>query len=169
MKKYQEDYKKYIIEHKENVKKAYNWLLDNFTDDEINFGDKNKLKKLIEKHDLSKWSEEEFEPYALYFNVDKKKYKDEFNKAWLHHIHNNPHHWQYWVLVNDDDGTIGLQMPQEYIIEMICDWWSFSHKTGKLEEIFDWYKDHRKKQILNDKTKEEVELILNKIKDKLGK
>lgn len=167
MEQYQKDYKKYIIDHKSNVEKAYKWLLENLND-EINFGDKDKLQKLIDQHDLSKWSEEEFEPYALYFNVDKNKYKNEFNLAWNHHQKCNPHHWQYWVLVNDDDGTIGLEMPQEYIIEMICDWWSFSHKTGNLKEIFSWYKDHTKKQVLHPNTKKEVEFILDKIKQKLG-
>lgn len=167
MKEYQNKYKKYILDHKSNVQKAYNWLLENLGD-EINFGDKDKLNKLINQHDLSKWSEEEFEPYALYFNVDKEKYKDKFNYAWNHHQKSNPHHWQYWVLVNDDEGTVGLEMPQEYIIEMICDWWSFSHKTGNLKEIFSWYKDHIKKQVLHPNTKKEVEFILDKIKEKLG-
>ncbi|MFR1480703.1 MAG: DUF5662 family protein [Hydrogeniiclostridium mannosilyticum] len=27
-----------------------------------------------------------------------------FQRAWLLHIHRNPHHWQHWVLINDDPG-----------------------------------------------------------------
>lgn len=27
---------------------------------------------------------------------------ENFNRAWLLHIHRNPHHWQHWVLINDD-------------------------------------------------------------------
>ena len=50
-------------------------------------------------------------------------------------------------------------MPLEYVIEMICDWWSFSFKTGNLYEIFDWYK-----MILHEKTKKFVEETLDKIK-----
>jgi hypothetical protein len=26
-----------------------------------------------------------------------------FSRAWLHHQHCNPHHWQYWILRNDSD------------------------------------------------------------------
>lgn len=94
MEKYQQDYANYIRDHVSNVKKAYKWMVDNLTG-EIDFGDEAKLDKNINSHDLSKWSEAEFEPYALYFNVDKKKYLDEFNKAWNHHQKTNPHHWQY--------------------------------------------------------------------------
>lgn len=165
-KKYLKDYTKYILEHKYNVKKAFDWLLNNLAD-EINFGDIDKVKNLIDQHDLSKWSVEEFEPYALYFNVDKNKYKEDFDKAWNHHQKCNPHHWQYWVLVNDEEGTKALDMPQEYIIEMICDWWSFSHKQNKLAEIFSWYEKQKSNQILSDKTKKEVEFILSKIKEKV--
>ena len=170
MEKYQKDYTKYIKEHVSNVRKAYKWLTDNFTKDEINFGDEAKLSKLINSHDLSKWSDEEFEPYALYFYVDKEKHLDDFNKAWNHHQKCNPHHWQYWVLMEDDNkgNVVTIPMEQEYIIEMICDWWSFSHKTGNLKEIFNWYKDNKKRQKLHPDTKKEVESILEKIKEKLG-
>lgn len=82
------------------------------------------------------------------------------------HIHRNPHHWQHWVLIHDDEPAEYLDMPYEYIIEMICDWWSFSHKVGKLTEIFDWYKKHKDMQ-LSDKTRKTVEDILDKIKNKI--
>jgi predicted small metal-binding protein len=46
---------------------------------------------------------------------------------------------------------------------------SFSHKTGNLYEIFDWYKAHIKKMILHKNTKKLVEDILDKIKKELDK
>ena len=54
-------------------------------------------------------------------------------------------------------------MPENYVIEMICDWWSFSFKTGNLYEIFDWYEKH-KGMVLHEKTRKLVEDTLNKIK-----
>ena len=105
-----------------------------------------------------------FDAYDNYFYGDKSE-EDEFNYAWLQHIHNNPHHWQYWVLINDDDGTIGLDIPYNYIIEMILDWWSFSWKTGNLYEIFNWYNEHKKTMILNETTKIIVESILNDMRE----
>ena len=93
----------------------------------------------------------------------------QFNHAWLHHIHNNAHHWQYWILNNDDPnkGEIILDMPDNYIFEMICDWWSFSWAKGNLYEIFDWYNERKNYIKLSDKTRKKVEDILEKMKDEL--
>ena len=101
-----------------------------------------------------------------YFYGGNRSYevRNEFDKAWLHHIHNNPHHWQYWVLLKDD-GDIGvLDMPTNYIIEMICDWWSFSWNDGDLFEIFNWYGTNKDIIKLSAWTKITVENILNIMK-----
>ena len=157
------EYNTYIIEHVDNVKKAYMWLKDHNII-------KEDILDQLNLHDASKYTDEEYNAYDDYFYGTKTKVvKESFNYAWLHHIHQNPHHWQYWVLVNDDDGTIGLEMPKNYIYEMICDWWSFSHKTGNLSEIFDWYKSHKKNMILHENTRKLVEEILDKIKEELNK
>lgn len=50
---------------------------------------------------------------------------------------------------------------------MICDWWSFSWNKGDLYEIFNWYEEHKDKMILHERTREKVEFILYKMKDKL--
>lgn len=156
-------YRTYIIEHVSNVTKAYNWLVEHNITSE-------SFRTQISLHDVSKYSDYEYDAYDNYFYGRKtEKVKSDFNYAWLHHIHNNPHHWQHWVLVNDEDGTQALEMPKEYVIEMICDWWAFSHKSGNLYEIFDWYKSHKKNMILHYKTKILVEEILDKIKQELDK
>ena len=157
------EYSNYILSHVENVKKAYIWLVEK----EIV---SNTLMTQMALHDVSKWRSEEYNAYDNYFYGKKtERVKTEFNYAWLHHIHNNPHHWQHWVLINDEDGTKALEMPTEYVIEMICDWWAFSHKSGNLYEIFDWYKSHKKNMILHKNTKKLVEELLDRIKEELSK
>ena len=157
------EYTQYIIDHKANVEKAYHWLIDhNILDIH-----ESRPTQIIE-HDMSKYQPEEYDAYDNYFYGTKtEKVKEAFDYAWLHHIHNNPHHWQYWVLINDEDGTKALEMPKEYVYEMICDWWAFSFKKGNLKEIFDWYKSHEKNMILHKKTKKFVEDLLDKIKKAL--
>lgn len=158
-----QEYTQYIIEHKANVEKAYRWIIDHniFPDCEIPVN--------VLEHDLSKYGVDEYQAYDDYFYGKRtKEVEKAFNYAWLHHIHNNPHHWQHWVLKHDDEPEEALEMPFEYVIEMICDWWSFSFKTGNLYEIFDWYKKH-KGMVLHPNTRKLVEETLDKIKKALDK
>ena len=112
--------------------------------------------------------------YDAYFYGNNRSYEvvQRYQRAWLLHIHRNPHHWQYWILIHDDmeDGELEtiLEMPYDYIIEMICDWWSFSWQSGNLYEIFKWYEEHAKYIRLHSNTKVVVEHILNKIHQKLN-
>ena len=83
-------------------------------------------------HDVSKFLPSEFIPYAHYFygtwcknedwHGDKRNYipykwtekgvEEAFNIAWLKHQKRNPHHWQYWLLVNDgSSGEFTIQEP----------------------------------------------------------
>lgn len=161
-------YAEYVRDHIDNVKKAYFWLKDRAVVD-LKEGEADFLEQLS-VHDLSKYGEEEYAAYDKYFYGTKtKEAEKDFDYAWLHHIHQNPHHWQHWVLINDEDGIVGLEMPENYVYEMICDWWSFSHKTGNLYEIFDWYENHKNNMILHPNTKKLVERILNDIKEELDK
>lgn len=163
------EYDNYLNEHIMNVNRAYDWLRTNLRGMANPNGDFTSLLYLGH-HDESKYSIEEYDAYDTYFyGPMSKDVKENFNYAWLHHIHENPHHWQYWVLINDDpeEGTVALDIPYKYVIEMICDWWSFSWKTGNLYEIFDWYDVHKNHMILSEHTRELVEEILDKIKVKL--
>lgn len=166
------EYDEYIKQHKDNVYKAFQWLTENLPE----IFD-NELRNMCESscrylHDTSKNDPYEYDAYDRYFYGRNKSYEvvQDFNRAWLHHIHNNPHHWQYWILLNDepDEGEIILDMPDVYIIEMVCDWMSFSIAKGDLNEIFNWYDEHKDYMKLSDYTRMKVEGILNKIHMKLS-
>ena len=176
-----EKYDEYIIEHKNNVFKGFLWLEENLPE-VLPSKDANEISGISEyeickhqcefAHDKSKYDVEEYYAYDNYFYGGNQSYQvvQDFNKAWLHHIHNNPHHWQHWILINDnpDEGEIILDMPDVYIIEMICDWWAFSWKKGDLHEIFNWYAEHIDYMKLSDYTYKKVKDILNKIHAKLS-
>ena len=164
-------YNEYLTDHLSNVKKAADWLMKNavFSLFKDKYRDSiiRRLSMVGGDHDKSKYSIEEFEPYAEYFYGDNPKEED-FNKAWHHHIVNNPHHWNYWCFVDSIDNTNEItcvDMPVEYIVEMIADWWSFSWKIGDLYKIFDWYKSHKDGMVVTFRTREYIELILDYIKN----
>ena len=165
---YQEEYKNYIIEHKERVKQFADWLVENLP--ELFDGcDVDMFYDIIEEHDESKFSEEEFEPYAQKFygpqdiNGKPLDYVPGYDDAWLHHYMNNEHHPEYWD---------GEDMPFIYILEMLCDWGSFSIDKGDLHELSKYYYDNAKEdkeKNLSDATKEIIEEILSKINSVLDK
>lgn len=159
-------YDQYLTRHKENVEAGFRWLQKYLPELTEGSGAEHYV---VFAHDQSKSQPDEYEAYDAYFYGNNRSYAvvEDYQRAWLTHIHRNPHHWQYWVLINDDpnEGELLLEMPYHYIIEMICDWWSFSWSKGNLLEIFSWY-DERKNYIkLHPNTRKQVELILSKIKE----
>ena len=172
-------YDQYLIQHKANVAKGFEWIKANLpqyippakVDAHMNpLG--NDLDWQMEiNHDYSKNRPEEYDAYDAYFYGGNQSFfvTKAFNKAWLLHIHSNPHHWQYWVLINDDpsEGTICIEIPFNYILEMICDWWAFSWASGNLMEIFDWYDQHKAYIQMADISRSAVEDILHNMRQKL--
>ena len=163
------EYDIYLNKHKENVRKGYNWLRTNLPK---LFENQEGYWEIDFQHDQSKFNQDEYDAYDAYFYGGNRSYAvvNEFRRAWLLHIHRNPHHWQHWVLINDDpdEGEIVLEMPYNYIIEMICDWWSFSWQKGDLSEIFNWYDEHSIYIKLAPKTRKIVEDILWELRGRLG-
>lgn len=159
-------YDNYLEQHKANVSKALAWLTENMPD--LIKPEYHLEWQIGMSHDQSKSDPEEYAAYDAYFYGGNRSYAcvQNFNRAWLRHIHQNPHHWQHWVLINDDpgEGEKYIEIPVNYVIEMICDWWSFSWSKGKLDEIFKWYDEHSKYIRLHDSTRKLVENILARIK-----
>lgn len=152
---YQKENLEYINAHKARVEQFADWLfsacpeLFEGVDEEVFFD-------LIKEHDESKFSEEEFEPYAQKWFGDGKK-TPEYKAAWEHHYLNNEHHPEYWD---------GEDMPYIYILEMICDWGSFSIDKGDMKELSDFYYNKAKadpEKNLSDATQEIIEDIISHI------
>ena len=161
------EYDLYLEQHKGNVAKGFYWIQEYLpelipTNNGIDYE-----HQICFAHDTSKNEADEYEAYDAYFYGGNRSYQvvQDFNYAWLNHIHRNPHHWQHWVLLCDDpnEGEIILGMPYHYILEMICDWWAFSWSKENLTEIFKWYDEHKSYMKLERKTRQTVEDILKKI------
>ena len=162
-------YDEYLKEHIGNVGRGLRWMCDNLGSELEELGiDGYLIGNAIlraDEHDRSKYDAEEYKAYDDYFYGGNRSYavKRDFDYAWLRHIHHNPHHWQHWVLIEDDNAGMmkPLEMPVQCVLEMIADWWSFSWKSGNLTEIFEWYDNHKGTIVLHPKTKKLVESILD--------
>lgn len=163
-------YDERIQKHKEYVTIAFNWLKTNLPDIFDDTVWKNTEYSCIYGHDISKMNKDEYDAFDEYlYNKNKSlEITTNYYNALLLHIHRNPHHWQYWILYTDDyNKEIILDMPDCYILEMICDWWSFSWEKNRLHEIFKWYERKKKYIKLSDNTRKKVEMILNSMQQKL--
>lgn len=167
-------YDLYLEQHKGNVRKGFYWIKEHLPELILTEGPY-KLddyeQQICFAHDASKTDPEEYDAYDAYFYGNNRSFAvcADFDRAWLRHIHRNPHHWQYWILINDDpkNGEKVLDMDYIYTLEMICDWMAFGIGKGNMRELFVWYNEHKRYMKLSDNTRTLVEHILDLILEKL--
>lgn len=112
-----------------------------FKYDSVRFKD---LPEQVNSHDISKFSDEEMEPYInlTYYYMCKakgvkieelsKEDKDKVLDAVFHHLKNNKHHPEYYddaaKRIRKGEIIDGKNMPDLSIAEMICDWMAMSQE-----------------------------------------
>jgi hypothetical protein len=94
------EYDLYLAEHRANVTKGFEWIAVNLPELVDDFNEENK-RCIISYHDESKNHANEYEAYDAYFYGGNRSHKvvQDYNAAWLRHLHRNPHHWQHWILL----------------------------------------------------------------------
>lgn len=154
------EYRSYIDNHIKNVSVAWEKLQPllkgkYFVDDAQWFS----IEFLIKMHDLSKYGVDEFDGYRRYFFPSDGEHYDSyrFNLAWNHHQKENPHHWEYWCMIRNTE-VVPLDIPEEYIFEMLCDWTAMSIRFGDTPSEF--YRNNKTQMIFTDETRTLVEELL---------
>jgi hypothetical protein len=137
-------YARYVLRHKLFVFLAGLWLHV-------------PLHQLI-VHDWSKFLPDEWLAYARYFygegSAERRQPREAkwaFDHAWLRHQHRSPHHWQHWVLRNDDGSTVALPMPERFAREMVADWRGAGRALG-MPDTAAWFRRNRGKILLHQNT-----------------
>jgi len=138
-------YLKYLVQHKYRVMKTC-----------FDFG----LYRQGIIHDLSKFHPVEWFPYQnSFYGKRTPEVRKAFDRAWLRHQRINKHHWQYWVVLRDDKTPQPLEMPIDYAIEMICDWYAAGGAKSWAEPI-DWM-GRQNGMLLHPQTRSFVVEMLN--------
>lgn len=125
---------------------------------------------LLRIHDYSKWSAPEFWAYAKHFYGGGAPQL--FAEAWLHHIHHNPHHWQYWIFpggvkpysppgTNVFNGI--MEMPEKYALEMVADWMGASEVYSGDTNMTKWLTKHSETITLHPNTSTFVKNVLQEL------
>ena len=112
-------------------------------------------------HDWSKFLPSEWLAYADFFygaldpdDVAGRQLR--FDRAWLAHQHRNDHHWQHWILRNDDGSVVVLEMSDGARREMLADWIGAGRALGK-PDTAGWYAANRDNILLGPETLRWVE------------
>ena len=163
------EYKKYIDNHIANVKKCYlkygKELCDRLgVDTEL-------LEQMVEDHDQSKYSKDEFDGYRSWFyptleeeNQDNRNFrKSKFDVAWLHHLRNNAHHPEFWVYINDEGVPKCHPMDPIHIAEMLLDWAAMGIAKG--DTAYEYWKNNMSTKPLNRTTIEIVDSCIDIFKE----
>lgn len=163
----EKEYLDYIQTHVYNVKRAF---YDYGKDLCKTVGaDWEQVQSMIEKHDSSKYGIEEFSQYRKKWHpYEGEEFTPEdrleYDKAWCHHINNNPHHPEYWIVPEYPNNKV-LDMPPECLVEMICDWQSFNY-IGRGNAYDFYYNKDKKEGLMSQKTRELLEAGLEIIHNK---
>lgn len=143
-------------------------------------------------HDSSKFSRAEWGAYVAKFygkpfdtsNSDetvrsaetrnKAEVQAAFNAAWLHHIHCNPHHWQYHIL-HEDSGKVLVLIPDaSYVDEMVADWLGAGPKARlmpmgeRVAMTIVWYAENVARMQMREIVKRRVEEWLMQLSVEYG-
>ena len=184
------EYCKYIDDHIDGVKRAFQELfvdkhpiIPGYEKWELSIME--ALEKRINKHDASKYQDEEFEPYRRHFYpTDAEKAKGEtpedvklFEDAWRHHYTHNPHHPEYWrwvkIIKRGDFNTprvcrilntpneVPIDMDIISILEMLCDWRSMDYKFGGTSIDFWHNKAKDERAAMSDGTIAKVDELMD--------
>ncbi len=124
-------------------------------------------------HDMSKFLPSEWPAYseAFYDFKGEKRFinTEEFKVSWNNHQKLNKHHWQYWVLIQENDEIIPLEMPMKYIREMLADWLavgkSYNNKWPYIKD-WEWLEFHLSLMKLHPETIRKINYILRISKNK---
>ncbi len=156
---------KYVISHRNNVKKAFKILQKKLTGFQgLNKSKLDTISQHIEEHDLSKFKSEEAIPYAKFFwGTKDDEVIEEFKIATKLHKSRNLHHPEYWMNENGETN----EMPLIYIVEMVCDWWSFGLMQNNPEEIFDFYANNKEKYKFSNKLTVTIESLLSLVQQSI--
>ncbi len=123
------------------------------------------------KHDLSKYSFQEFIPSATHYTdgthspTEEERLEYGYSKAWLHHKGRNKHHSEYWQDYSPVTGVYEpVPMPKKYVIENFCDRIAasrnYAKKNYKPQMALDYFLTHQEHLKMHEETKKQIEFLL---------
>jgi Family of unknown function (DUF5662) len=114
-------------------------------------------------HDWTKFLPSEWWSYVnAFYNSDGSKKYDPIpmKSGWNNHQKRNRHHWQYWLLTWDKGNVEALEMPDQYVREMIADWLGASKAITGAWDLSGWLSKNGQNIIVHTYTEELISRYL---------
>lgn len=128
------------------------------------------LEIRINAHDLSKLNNDiEMEGYRLHDflskedDIDSHRIKLLYEKAMLHHYHNNTDHPEHWIIV-ENDGIVAIDMDSESICEMVLDWIAFGNEDNTRSDAISFWDYNRGSKRLTLNTVNKIDILIDILK-----
>jgi len=160
------EYLNYVEEHYKNVQDAWGVIKGACKDMNIVYDDfvYGAINEFIIQHDMSKLSAEEFIQYRENFRPISDEEKCEgFDAAWENHKKCNPHHWQNWVEIDDENPYTQLV----HCVCMVADWIAMGMKFG--DTARDYYEKNKGEIKIPDWSVKLINEIFDRVYSKKAK
>ena len=79
----------------------------------------------------------------------------------LSHRHKSKHHWEHWLTI-DKFGLLPLEMPRQYVFEMVADWMAKEYEYNKSWYAGEFYARNVRDMTIHKKTSALILAILFK-------
>lgn len=122
-------------------------------------------------HDWTKFLPSEAPHYARRRFGDNNDHLG-YVRAWIHHTHANPHHWEYWIPATTSSSSPykpfePVPMPEWAVREMVADWMgaalAYNGTLPKSRDTWDWYQKNIEEILVHVDTRLLIEDVLDEV------
>lgn len=157
------EYLDYIEKHLTNVNKAFEEVSKSCHNLPViaDYDSWSSIRDDVFKHDLSKFSKEEFVQYREFFYPveNEETNSKDMDEAWEHHKISNNHHWE--TMLNDIDKDKYPGTVEQRVVLMVIDWLAMSYEFGDTPRKY--YEQNANKIKLPSKAKEFMLIVFDKL------
>lgn len=151
-------YDRYLLKHNMFVMLAWELIKKVCADAPfINNTVIDKVNRDVSMHDVIKFSPEEYEAYRIKHyptraekQGDFRKILEDYDKAWTHHVHHSPHHWENWLtMYYRNRRTAGEEKALEeatvHCLHMLADWIGIflQNENGDSKTLKGWWEENK--------------------------
>lgn len=109
-------------------------------------------------HDWTKFGPAEWNPWKRRYEAGRSNVigtnadEDDFRRAFSHHWHRHPHHWEHWVtgLSSGSVTLTPLRIPDPIVREMVADWLGAGRAKMGHWDITEYFARNRQHMVVHE-------------------